>query len=206
MNAKDLLEWADRLVQKERTFEIAGFEFRVGRLTLLDSFLIDKEYGRNPLLEILDVQGQQGKVYDPYPYSVQLAIFWHGLWKFHPEITREEAGLLFDLLGPEERARMIAWILTGNDGAPREIEFSKAGHPVFRIDFWLPLLSYLYGYKIHELLQMDVNELSLLIIGYQAVAKHYALMFGGKKSRVRLADPLVFLYPHQVKEARNDQG
>ena len=204
MTAKDILEWADRLAQKERKFQVAGFEFKVGRLTLLDSFLIDREYGRNPLLEVLDVQGQQAKVYDPYPYSIQLAIFWHGLRKFHPEISLEEAGLLFDLLDPEERARTIAWILTGSDGSSREIVFSKAGHPVFRIDFWLPLLSFLYGYKIRELLEMDVNELSLLIVGYQAVAKHYALLFSGKKSKVRLADPLVFLYPQQVKEAKND--
>lgn len=196
MNLRDLLGLGDRLARRAYELRVHDLTIKLGRLTLAESFLIDQETGRNPILELFDPLGQEAKAYPVFSFSVQRLIFFFGLNKFY-ELTTEEAGDLFAALPLEKQSEAIRWILTGDLPSERPLEIPEKGKPVFRLDAWLPLLLHVYpGYTLRDLLQSDSTELALLIQGYAEVVKFYARLFGtGKKKSPKLAQPIAFLYP-----------
>lgn len=207
MKPAEIQAWVDRLAANELAFTIEDTEIRVGRLTLRDAMAIDLETGRNPLFEILDVQAMEKGKHPPLSLELQLLIFYYGLLKCYPEISREEAGYLFTLLDPAMRQRIVYWILAGVFPDERPLVSSEAGKPVLNLPAWLPLLAHLYpGYTIRDLLDLDATELITLISGVAEVQKFYAVLFGGKKSKAKLAQPLVFMYPSRAKEGRDGKG
>lgn len=207
MKPPEIQSWIDRLALDSLTIEVEGAKVKVGRLTVRDSLLIDLETGRNPLFELMDVQAMQKGKHPPLSLELQNLIFYYGLLKFYPDITREEAGDILSLLPVQERQRVIYWILTGYlPEGDRPFKFGEAGKPILNIPAWLPLLAHLYsGYTIRDLLNLDATELALLISGITEIQKFYALLIGGKKSKAKLAQPLVILYPVQLEEAKYGQ-
>ncbi|MEM1667180.1 MAG: hypothetical protein QXM53_00795 [Thermofilaceae archaeon] len=206
MKPSEIQAWVDRLASDTLAIDIEGTEIRLGRITLRDSLLIDLETGRNPLFEVMDVQAMQAGKHPPFSLEIQTLIFYYSLLKHYPDISREEAGYLFTLLTPDQRQRIVFWALTGFYEEDRPYRFSEAGKPVFNIPAWLPLLAHLYpGYTIRDLLELDATELMMLLSGVAEVQKFYALLIAGKKSKVKLAQPLIVMYPAHLKEVAHGQ-
>lgn len=207
MKPAEIQALVDRLATKFMTVRIQGVDVRVGRLTVLDSLLIDLETGRNPLFELLDVQALKAGKHPPLSFELQSWIWFHGLRKAYPDITKDEADALLTLVDPAERLSIVLWILAGYlDESERKLSIGEAGKPILNIPAWFPLLLHLYpGYKLADLLELNATELSMLLAGVAEVQKFYALLIGGKKSKIKLADPLAVMYAPR-KEGKHDKG